>query len=62
MKCTICEQNHDKEGLEYCVAALVVKNQKLEKQVKDIDLAVRKNDWTRALKECLRSRDKFLGS
>jgi hypothetical protein len=32
MKCTICEQNHDKEGLEHCVAALVVKSQRLEKQ------------------------------
>lgn len=32
MKCTICEQNHDKEGLEYCVAALVAKNQRLETQ------------------------------
>lgn len=32
MKCTICEQNHENHGLEYCVASLVANNQRLKTQ------------------------------
>ena len=35
MKCVICEQEHEKEGLEYCVAALVRRNQELERKYAD---------------------------
>lgn len=35
MKCVICEQEHEKEGLEYCVAALVRRNLELERKYAD---------------------------
>lgn len=35
MKCVICEQEHEKVGLEYCVAALVRRNQELERKYAD---------------------------
>lgn len=36
MKCVICEQEHEKEGLEYCVAALVRRNLELERKYADL--------------------------
>lgn len=35
MKCVICEQEHEKVGLEYCVAALVRRNLELERKYAD---------------------------